>query len=295
MDTQVLFDLLELSIEDLPHRVVRGFLEQSLLNYEQRDWGRMSELAQEAKLCAQSQNDRLGEAVALIHQGIAFAHTEKLAEAQDALKRANRIFHRDPSWRHRLGEGLATLALGLVEPLRFEALNYHQEALNLLSQLEERYAAEGDIDKQAKIRGVCRLLRLKISGQTPVVRVGDRRYVLTVPRYRDEIPLELEPDVEYRIIPIGRDRYNEDFENFGLSINDSVLVRRVRRIDEILPGDLGVWHTSGGDYVFGKFERNTDGSVQFIQIGAESKILNVQNVRAIRCIDAVLKPTWSPT
>jgi len=295
MDTQALFDLLELSIKDLPHRAVRGFLEQSLLSYERRDWDRMSELAREAQLCARSQDDRLGEAAALIQQGMAFAQTEKLDEAQDALERAKRIYHRDPGWRHRLGEGLATLALGLVEPLRFEALNYHQEALNLLSRLEERYAAEGDIGKQEKIRRIDRLLRQKISGQTPIVKVGDRRYMLTVPWDRDEVLLELQPDVEYRVIPIGRDRYNEKLENYGLSINDSVLVRRVRQIDEILSGGLGVWYTTGGDYVFGKFERSIDGNVQFIQIGAERKTLNVPDVQAVRRIDAVLKPTWSPT
>lgn len=295
MGTQVLFDLLELSIKDLPQRAVRGFLEQSLLNYDQRDWGRMSEIAQDVKLCARSQNDRLGEAAALIHQGIAFAQTEKLKEAQNALQRAKRIYHRDPDWRHRLGEGLATLALGLVEPRQFEALNYHQEALNLLSQLEERYAVEGDIGKQEKIRRICRLLRSKISSQTPIVKVGDRRYMLTVPWDRDEVLLELEPDVEYRIIPIGRHRYNENLESFGLSINDSVLVRRVRQIDEILSGGLGVWYTSGGDYVIGVFERSTDGNVQFIQIGAERKTLNVPNMHDFRRIDAVLKLTWSPT
>jgi tetratricopeptide (TPR) repeat protein len=291
MNTQVLSDLLEFSIKEMPHRAVRSFLEPSLLAYERGDWDRMSELARDARSVARRQNDRLGEAAALIHLGIAFAQTDRVQDAQDVLKRAIRSYHRDPDWRHRLGEGLATLALGLVDTRRFESLNYYQETLNLLSQLDERFAAEGDIDKQEKMRHVCRLLRLRIGSQIPVVIIDDQKYVLTAPWDRDEVLLELQPDVEYRVIPIAADRYNEKLKDLGLSIGDSVLVRRARQIDDILSGGLGVWYTTSGEYAFGKFERDAQGNVRFIQIGAERTTLNVSSVQAVPRIDAVLKPT----
>jgi hypothetical protein len=287
MEARVYCDLLEMLTVELPTSKVREILEQSLLACEARNWKQVSALSQNATMWARTHDDRIGEATALIHQGIASAQLKRPDIALDVCGRAKRIFCRDPDWRHRMGEGLAAFALGLLYDSSVEALKHYSEALRLLGRLEERFAAEGDKRRQQDVHTVCDLLHLKISHQIPVVCIDEKPYILTLPAGRDEMILELQVNAEYLVMPVKRDEYIE----FGLSSDDSVLVRRIRQIDEIESGGLGVWYETGGEYYLGKFERDDQGNVQFVQPDGKVKSIGASEVNSAGCVDAILKPT----
>jgi hypothetical protein len=89
------------------------------------------------------------------------------------------------------------------------------------------------------------------------------------------------------VIPIDRD----DYQELGLTPNDSILVRRVGRVHDITPG-LAVWYETSGECTLGRFERDQQGNVHFIQGGAGERLIGTSDVQSIGCVDAVIRPTW---
>jgi tetratricopeptide (TPR) repeat protein len=284
----MLLYLLDLSIRELPPSVAREFLVRCLSACEEHEWQRMFDSAQDAKTYARSQDDRAAEAAALIHIGLAARQLNQPDRAQSVFGQAKRIYQREPDWRYRLGEGLAALASAIFYERRPEALRYYQEALDCLVTLADGYVALGEDEKHIRIRAICDALRLQLGGQMPIVYVDGKAHVLSPLLGQDQLQLELQPNVEYRVIPVG----GQDYSEFGFSSDDALLVRRVSQIREIMPGDLGVWHTASGDDLIGEFARDLQGNVQFLQPGAEPMVIGDSNLEVIDRVAACLKPTW---
>lgn len=287
MDPQVGYNLLKMLTDEVPESAVCAFLDQSLTACQERNWERMSETAQNALIRARKQDDRVGEATALVHYGVANAQLGRIDVAVNSCKRAKRSFRREPDWCQRLGEGLAAIVLGLIDDRPVEAVRCFREALQLLSKVQECSAAEGNRSKQYRVQRVCEALRLKISGRTLIIYLNGEAHTLAPPAGSDLLLLELQPNVDYRVIPIEKD----DYRALGLKPDDSVLVRRVQRVDDITPG-LAVWYGGSGEFTVGRFERDDQGNVHFIQGSADQRLIGVSDVSSIGCVDAVLRPTW---
>lgn len=285
MSVEASYILLEQLTLELSWTTVRNLLEQSLVAYQAQDWEQVKRLSQQAQKLSRDPNSLVEHATALLHLGLAWGHLGRLLEAERVISLAKRIFHRNAQRQSRTGEALAELVLGWVYDQSGAAVQYYREALKLLSQLQQEYAAQGDVGKDKVLQQICHMLRLRIKDETPTIYVAGRTFTLTPLAEEDQGVLELECDVEYRIIPVEHDQYSE----WGLSPGDSMLVHSVEHLEALVSGTLGICHLPGGDCAVGKFERNTEGNVRFLELGARARIIGDLKAGRASYLDAVLK------
>jgi tetratricopeptide (TPR) repeat protein len=285
MNVEAMYVLLKLLTLQLSAGRVRDLLGQSLIAYQKRDWQQVQQLAEQAQKLSRSSSDLLVRATALLHLGLAWGRLGQFDEAAKVISLAKRVYHRSLERQSRVGEALAALVLGWLYDRSSDAIPYYREALQALGQLQEGYAAEGNYEKEKALQQIGYLLRLRIDDQPPTLHIGGRAFTLTPVAESDQGILELEYDVEYRIIPVEHDQYDE----LGLSPGDSMLVHRIPQLEELVTGSIGVCHLPNGESAVGKFERNAEGNVRFVELGAKARIIGDLKANSASSLDAVLK------
>ncbi len=167
-------------IECLDTKALRGavkeFLTQSRMACEAGDVSLMSDLAGSARRVAVECSDTMGEAAALVHLGAAWLAAGRPQRAGRAFDWARRIFHRDPGWRQRFNEGVASFGLGWVyqlsdPPHPIKAIAHFQQAKELLQGVRENYWTAADDQKVREIDGLVREIESRIAAHMPRVYV----------------------------------------------------------------------------------------------------------------------------
>lgn len=176
---------------------VKEYLEQSSRACDAGKADEMLDLARSARLVALECRDTLGEATALVLVGLAYFQMSRFDQARRSFAWAQRIFHRDPSWRSRLNEGLALYELGRVYALEnshVSAVASFQKARELLEGIRDKYWTAADDDKVALIDGLLEELKGRVSAQISPryeeIEAADATVALPEPDPTgDELPL----------------------------------------------------------------------------------------------------------